>query len=118
MIYHITTQADWQQAGITGEYHAASLETQGFIHFSQREQIIRVANVVYHNQQGLVILCVDESKLTAPLKQEPPDPGIPAHHYTGELFPHLYGALNTDAVIEVVEFPPTATGEFELPEQI
>lgn len=118
MIYHITTQDAWKAAQDEGKYRAASLETQGFIHFSDREQIVRVANAVYAGQADLVLLCVDESKLHALMLREPPDPQVPAEHYSGELFPHVYGALNPEAVVAVIQFPPRSDGGFELPDSL
>lgn len=118
MIYHITTQGAWQAAQDAGVYRADSLDTQGFIHFSDRGQIVRVANVIYAGQNDLVLLCVDESKLHAPLRREPPDPQIHAEHDSGELFPHVYGTLNPEAVTAVVRFPPRDDGGFELPDSL
>ncbi len=115
LIYHITTRAEWENAQPSGAYRAESLASQGFIHASQRDQITRVANVVFRGQTDLVILVIDADKLTVELRHEPPDTSIPAHHYAGELFPHLYGALNTDAVLRVVDFPPDSDGTFALP---
>lgn len=115
MIYHITTRAEWDAAQRTGVYRAASLDTQGFIHLSGKEQVVRVANVVFRDQSGLMLLCVDPTKLTAELKYEPPDPNIPAHHYDGELFPHLYGVIPLDAVVQAVDFVPNHSGLFEMP---
>ncbi|MFN8373456.1 MAG: DUF952 domain-containing protein [Anaerolineae bacterium] len=115
LIYHITTRREWEQAQAAGEYRAESLATQGFIHNSTSEQVTRVANAIYRGQQGLVLLCIDRDKLNAELRFEPPDTKVPAHHYTGELFPHLYGALNTDAVVNVLDFPPNEDGTFALP---
>jgi uncharacterized protein (DUF952 family) len=34
----------------------------------------------------------------------------------GELFPHLYGELNVDAVARVVELPCEVDGSFQLPD--
>jgi len=112
MIYHITERKTWQAAQASGDYRAKSLKTQGFIHLSQVEQVARVANVIYAGQTGLVLLYIDPTKLTATLREEPPDPAVPAHHYTGELFPHLYGALNLEAVVDVQDFIPNEDGEF------
>lgn len=115
IIYHITTWDDWQSAQAEGEYRAGSLATQGFIHFSMRDQVCRVADAVYRGQAGLCLLCVDEARLSAPLKYEPPDTTVPAEHRDMELFPHLYGALNLSAVVAVVALPPGADGAFSLP---
>lgn len=112
LIYHITTQAAWLMAQTSGEYRAESLVTQGFIHFSTAEQVARVANAVYAGQTGLVLLVVDLARLTAVLRSEPADVTIPVEHGTGELFPHLYGALNLEAVVAVVDFAAGADGMF------
>lgn len=111
-LYHITTQADWETARSAGQYSAPSLETQGFIHLSQAEQVARVANAIYRGRSGLVVLCIDPDALAFTVRYEPPDPTIPAHHYDGELFPHLYGLLNVNAVVDVVNLKPDAEGEF------
>lgn len=116
LIYHITECQQWENAGQSGEYRTDSLETQKFIHFSTVEQVLKVANAIYRGQSGLVLLTVDSAKLTAELKYEPPDPAVPAVHEGEEVFPHLYGALNMDAVVSVVDFPPQADGSFVLPE--
>jgi len=116
-IYHITTREAALAARLTGEYRAESLAETGFIHFSQKHQILGVANAFYTGQAHLVILVVDPSRLKAELKYEPPahPSASPSAPGAENLFPHLYGPLNMDAVSEVVEFPPGADGRFVLP---
>lgn len=92
MIYHITTKNEWQKAVEQGFYEAASLHTEGFIHTSKEDQVAGVLERYYKNQTGLIKLHIDESKLTAPLKYEHA-PSI------NEIFPHIYGRLNIDAVV-------------------
>lgn len=108
-IYHITSHTSWSAAQAAGTYAADSLATQGFIHLSKADQVLRVANFLYKGQSGLVLLVVDPGRLTAELRWEPgtdkPD----------ELFPHIYGLLNLDAVLRVVDFPPAPDGTFNLP---
>jgi uncharacterized protein (DUF952 family) len=118
MIYHITTNFAWQAAQAAGEYRAPSLESQGFIHCSKWEQVKGVADTVFRGQTGLVLLCIDPARLTAELREEAPDPIVPAEHQPGERFPHLYGALNLDAVTRVIDFPPQGDGTFMLPDTI
>ena len=118
MIYHITTNFAWQTARQQGAYRDPSLDTQGFIHFSKREQVTRVADAVFRGQTGLVLLCVDPARQIAELREEAPDPTVPAEHQPAERFPHLYGALNLDAVTRVIDFAPQADGTFMLPDGV
>ncbi len=110
IIYHLTHQADWLSAQEKGEYRAESLETEGFIHCSTAEQVTHVANAFYAAQKDLLLLVIDPSKLTSPLQWEAPAHPTEAsapESLNGE-FPHIYGALNLDAVTEVREFTPNA----------
>jgi uncharacterized protein (DUF952 family) len=113
MFLHIVARADWESALARGIYAPPSLASEGFIHCSKKPQIQHTANRFYRGQTGLVILCIDESRLEAASKYEPPD--SPLDETSGDLFPHLYGPLNLNAVIGVIDFPPRADGTFELP---
>lgn len=103
MIYHVTQKNDWQQALDNGYYEASSLSSEGFIHLSRKEQIEGVLYRYYKNKKDLLLLHVDESKLTAPLKYELA-PSV------NETFPHLYGRLNLDAVVSVMEIENQSNG--------
>lgn len=111
-VTHITTRDAWNAAQRAGEYRHPSLDKQGFIHFSEPtpEQLLSVANALFLGQPGLVLLVVDPSRLTAPLRYEEDEPG--SLH-----FPHLYGPLNLDAVTEVLDFVSGEDGRFSLPER-
>jgi uncharacterized protein (DUF952 family) len=116
MILHITSKQDWSDAQAKGEYAAPSLATEGFIHFSTDKQAVNVANAFYRGRTDLVLLVVDETRLKPELKWEAPA-GPPAENISqADLFPHLYGPLNLDAVASVLDFQPDATtGTFTLP---
>ena len=92
MIYHVTSNTDWQKALQQGFYEHPSLAAEGFIHTSKEEQVKSVLERYYQNQQDLLLLHIDETKLTAALKYELA-PSV------NEEFPHIYGALNLDAVV-------------------
>ena len=99
-----------------GTYAPASLRDEGFIHCSTIAQVIDTANRFYRGQDDLVLLLIDESRLKAELKHEAP--AIVHGESAGELFPHLYGELNVDAVVRVVELPCEVDGSFQLPDRL
>jgi uncharacterized protein (DUF952 family) len=114
-ILHIISRDAWESARESAEIRAPSLDSQGFIHFSTAEQIVRVANRHYPGVRGLAVLVVETSLLTSPLRWEPPDMPGEAAAGSGELYPHLYGPLNVSAVRGVVDLPPMPDGTFVLP---
>ena len=118
MILHITTRIEWEKAKIEGEYIASSLKSEGFIHCSTIKQTIDTANLFFKGQTGLVLLCLDESKLEAECRYEASTGGGKHDLSVGNLFPHIYGSINLSAVIKVVEFPSDEDASFSLPEEL
>lgn len=110
MILHITSKQEWSDAQTNGAYTAPSLTSEGFIHFSTDKQALNVANAFYRGRTDLVMLVVDETRLSSEVKWEAPA-GPPADSISqADLFPHVYGPVNLDAVTSVLEFPPDADG--------
>ena len=93
MIYVVTTQNGWKAAMDKGYYETDSLATEGFIHASKEGQVKAVLERHFRNQSDLVLLQIDEQLLKAELKYELA-PSV------NELFPHIFGRLNVDAVIK------------------
>jgi glutathione S-transferase len=116
-IFHITTTADWSAAQATRSYRLStrsrSLDDVGFIHCSNAHQVTGVANAIYRGVHGLVLLVIAPERVTAPIREESPDGSEGSAR-----FPHIYGPLNVDAVVEVGEFEPSSDGTFELPPTI
>jgi uncharacterized protein (DUF952 family) len=91
-IYHLVPAQVWQAC--TGPtYSPASLKTEGFIHCSYAGQVAAAANRFYTDQQEMLVLHLDPSRLTSPVREEPSG--------TGEIFPHIYGPIHRDAVVTV-----------------
>ena len=117
MIYHITEREAWNEAKLHGSYSAPTLATEGFIHCSRRSQVASVANDFYRGQSDLLLLCIDEDRLTAELRWEAPAhprPESAVETSNEAMFPHLYGPLNLDAVLEVLDLVEADEG-FKLP---
>ena len=113
MIYHITSRSAWNEARERGDYRAESLETEGFIHCSTESQVVPVAERFYAGLSDLLLLVIEPARLASDLKWEPPaggtpPPGIPE----GDLFPHVYGPINLDAVVQVLDLQANPDGKF------
>ncbi|PVC88551.1 DUF952 domain-containing protein [Streptomyces sp. CS090A] len=112
-LLHLAEAPLWEAARGTGTYEMSTrgrtLQEEGFIHLSLPHQLPGVARMLYGDGDGdgegdgseggdggrdLVVLVVDPARLTAPVRYEAMKPG-------GEEFPHLYGPLPVDAVVEV-----------------
>ncbi len=70
-----------------------------------------MANFLFCGQTDLVLLCIDSRKVGADIRDENLEGG-------DNLFPHIYGPLNIDAVIKVLDFQPQANGTFVLPKAL
>lgn len=95
-IYHITTREQWAEAVERGHYDSDTMATEGFIHCSTEPQVAGVLERYYHGRTGLIKLKIEKNKVERPLIFE-------LAGSINEVFPHIHGALNLDAVIEVTE---------------
>lgn len=109
VVFHIISRDAWAEARERGRYAPDSFAAEGFIHLSKRSQILRPANLLYAGRADLVLLEIDVDALRADLVFEP------GSHGEAEHFPHLYGPMNLDAVIRVIDFPCEPDGSFTLP---
>jgi uncharacterized protein (DUF952 family) len=107
VIYHIAARAEWERAQRAGAYQGDTLASEGFIHCSEAHQVVGVANAIFQGREDLVLLEIEPARLRPELRYEP-DPA-------GRMFPHVYGALNLDAVVAVHEFRPAGDGSFSRP---
>ncbi|MDQ0771568.1 uncharacterized protein (DUF952 family) [Streptomyces aurantiacus] len=100
-ILHLAEHSLWDVARAHGAYRMSTrgrtLEQEGFIHCSTSAQLPSVAAFSYGSYEGpdeLVVLVVDPARLDVPVKYEAPEAGA-------EKFPHVYGPIPVDAVVEV-----------------
>lgn len=94
IIYHITTSNAWEKAQQNGFYESASLKNEGFIHCCSAEQVIGVIQRYYQDVPDLVKLTIDTDLLSSPFYFDW-SPSV------ADTFPHIYGAINLDAVKDV-----------------
>jgi len=105
IVYKIMSAAELQQMQRDGVFHGSPVDmADGYIHLSCGSQVAATLDRHFGGVEGLMLVAVDLSRLGDSLRWEPAR--------GGELFPHIYGALNLDAVVHVTPFMPAATGEF------
>jgi uncharacterized protein (DUF952 family) len=95
IIYHVTKAADWNAAKQRGYYEHPSLKDEGFIHCSQDQQVAGVLKRYFGGQKDLIKLVIDTDKLTSKFVFD-------WSSSLADTFPHVYGPINSDAVIDVI----------------
>ena len=89
--YHLAPIDVWEAQKDQDEYLPEAFDRDGFIHATNGlERLLWVANEFYTaDQRSHTVLVLEVAKLTSELRYDDPE----------EAFPHVYGPLNTDAVI-------------------
>jgi len=111
IIIHCVSKRVWESYQGKEFYKTDSLKTEGFIHCSDIENFHKVAAFNFKDvKEKLLLLCLEVEKIQAQVKWE--DGG------NGTLYPHIYGELNLDAVVEVLPYLRDEYGEFVLNEEL
>ncbi|MFK7765786.1 MAG: DUF952 domain-containing protein [Mariniblastus sp.] len=108
VIYKIVDADQWALAKEQGEFAGAAIDLEdGYIHFSNAQQVKETVSKHFAGQSNLLIVTVDPEKLGDALKWEA--------SRGGDLFPHLYGNLSFDCVQSVDDLPIGKNGEHLFP---
>ncbi|MFI0417412.1 DUF952 domain-containing protein [Spongiactinospora sp. 9N601] len=112
LIYHIASRPEWERALGTGEYTVSTLGLSpaevGFVHASTARQVAGVADAFYGGADDLVLLVIDEDQVGPQVRYE----SVPDRP---DRFPHIYGPLNTDAVVRALPYAKGPDGRFPPP---
>lgn len=94
-IYCLVPKPYWEQFAEQNEYLPRDYGQEGFIHATKGDELLeKVADRVYKQYEGdLLLLVIEETKISAQVKYEQASDGL--------LYPHIYGPLNIDAIREV-----------------
>lgn len=111
LIYKISPAPAWREAEALGRFTGAPVDVaDGFIHFSTAAQVRETAKKHFHGQADLLLAAIDADRLGPALTWEP--------SRGGQLFPHLYGALEMSAVVWVRDLPLDEAGDHRFPEDL
>lgn len=105
MIIHCMKESVWNERKGKAFWGQRDLDRCGFIHCSDVKYCWRVAPHFKTVTEPLVLVCMDETKLTAPVRYEDFDG-------CGRTYPHIYGPVNQSAVVQVLPFLKDADGNY------
>jgi uncharacterized protein (DUF952 family) len=113
MILHLISKSDWDAQPANEPVRAKSLESEGFIHCTSGDDLmLQVANTFYKDQPGdFLVLEIDETKVMAEVKWEPPAPmaGEPARLDAGQ--PQAADVLPPEVKAEFGDQPASVSPE-------
>jgi uncharacterized protein (DUF952 family) len=103
MIYRIAELADWQRAKDIGFFASADLALEGFIHCSEKHQVLLTAGRYFKGRAHMLVLEIDDTTLGESLKRE---------DFTGrgEKFPHIYAPIPLASIKRTLDIVETASG--------
>ena len=103
-IFNLMSAEMWEKIKDHEYFKPASLDKEGFVHCCTEDQIVWAAERFYTNNDEIVLLKIDVSKLENPVKYEPSN---------NMMFPHIYGPLNLNAVVHVSLLLSNGHGVFD-----
>ncbi len=121
-IYHLVPADYFHRQSENSSYLPESFVAEGFIHCtSSLDTLLEVANAFFASlADDLLVLEIDPTRLTAPLKFEPPTPpaltdSVKLASASHGLFPHIYGPLNRQAITRSFALQRDTAGKWQLP---
>ncbi len=105
--YHGVPERYWHTLAPAEPYVPPDFEREGVIHCTDGREAISIILTLYHKEDAgdWLVLSIDKRRITAPVKYEDP----------AGIFPHVYGPLNRDAIVDVRPIGRAADGTFLLP---
>lgn len=111
LIFKIISGPEWKRAQEIGHFAGSADDLRdGYIHLSAPDQVARTAAKFFAGRTDLVLLGVDPMRLGDRLRWEA--------SRSGTSYPHLYGVLETEAVVLVRPVALLADGTHDLPREI
>ena len=107
-IYKIFRPQEWDRLNRDGSTRGSrDDERDGFIHFSTYDQLSGTLHKHFAHEGELVLALCKAKDFGAELKWEP--------SRAGALFPHLYGLLRMDQIMQHWPLVPGTDGRYSLP---
>ena len=107
-IFKIINKEEWQEAKQSGTYKGSEKDIlDGYIHFSEEDQVQETLKRHYSKVENLVLLKVNAFNLEHLLWEQASN---------GDMYPHLYSPLDIKNVVDEFELTLDDSGIHVLPE--
>ena len=107
-VFKIIDKEDWNIAKKAGIFNGSDKDKKdGYIHFSEEDQVSETLKKYYQSQKNLILLKVNAFKLEHLLWEQASN---------GDMYPHLYSPLDIKNVVDEFELTLDNNGIHELPE--
>ena len=95
LAYHGTPRKYFESQDRSKPYVPEPFAREGFIHTTEGREAVSIALTKYYkaSTDAWVVLYIDQDRVTSPIRSDDP----------AEVFPHIYGPLNRDAIIAVMD---------------
>ncbi len=102
--YHLVPSSVWDTGKSSEWYKPEAYDVDGFIHCTNGiDQLVDIANMFYvTDAREFRVLILDAGRITSDVRYDD----------DGQIFPHIYGPLNTSAVIGELAVTRAQDGSF------
>jgi uncharacterized protein (DUF952 family) len=102
--FHFTPAEYFARFAPEQDYLPAHFDEEGFIHTTEGvDNLLAVGNRYYREDpQDYLVLYIDKAKITSPVRYDDAD----------QIYPHIYGPLNRDAIAATRPAPRASDGSF------
>ena len=106
-IFKVIDKEEWQKAKQSGTYGGSEKDIKdGYIHFSEEDQVEETLKKYFPNKENLVLLRVNAFKLEHLLWEQASN---------GDMYPHLYSPLDIRTVVDEFELTLDEKGHHKIP---
>lgn len=104
LIYHLVAAEYYRDSDRAQPYTPEPFAAEGFIHCTDgMDNVVDVGNRYYRGDQRMyVALVIDPTKVTPEIRYED----------EAKIYPHIYGALNRDAIVDILPMLRGPDGTF------
>lgn len=110
LAYHGTPKRYFESLDASEPYVPAPFAREGFIHTTEGREAVSITLTKYYkaSAEPWVVLYIDQNLVTSPIRYDDP----------AQVFPHIYGPLNRDAIVAVRDIARAADGTFMKPDAL